>query len=167
MLPSPSLGPPLLSASWSPPLPCGIGLGGCAAGGLDGGAAAGWLDGAGWLAALCLCGFLACSCGLCGFAAGLVDCAAGWVAVPAGELDGAAAACGCRLGADDGLAVEQPATRMPVKATAASNRASVGDMQRSSPSMRSRGRRRGLMGLAVTLALMGHGQAFSLTTAAG
>ena len=147
----------MLSASWSPPLPCGIGLGGCAAGGLDGGAAAGWVDGAGWLAALCLCGF----------AADLVDCAAGWVAVPAGELDGAAAACGCRLGADDGLAVEQPATRMPVKATAASNRASVGDMQRSSPSMRSRGRRRGLMGLAVTLALMGHGQAFSLTTAAG
>src|SRR5215475_3420656 len=26
MLPSPSPGPPLLSASWSPPLPCGIGL---------------------------------------------------------------------------------------------------------------------------------------------
>jgi hypothetical protein len=26
MLPSPSLGPPLLSPSWSPPLPCGIGL---------------------------------------------------------------------------------------------------------------------------------------------
>src|SRR6516164_5238270 len=26
MLPSPSLGPPLLSASWSPPLPCGMGL---------------------------------------------------------------------------------------------------------------------------------------------
>jgi len=24
MLPSPSLGPPLLSLSWSPPLPCGI-----------------------------------------------------------------------------------------------------------------------------------------------
>jgi hypothetical protein len=24
MLPSPSLGPPLLSASWSPPLPCGM-----------------------------------------------------------------------------------------------------------------------------------------------
>jgi hypothetical protein len=26
MLPSPSLGPPLLSASWSPPLPCGMGF---------------------------------------------------------------------------------------------------------------------------------------------
>jgi len=26
MLPSPSLGPPLLSASWSPPLPCGMPL---------------------------------------------------------------------------------------------------------------------------------------------
>src|SRR6516162_1105946 len=26
MLPSPSLGPPLLSGSWSPPLPCGIGF---------------------------------------------------------------------------------------------------------------------------------------------
>jgi len=106
-------------------------LGGCAAGGLDGGAAAGGLDGAGWLAALCLCGFLACLCGLCGLVAGLVDCAAGWVAVPAGELEGAA--CGCRVGADDGLAVEQPATRMPAKATAASNRASVGDMQRFLP----------------------------------
>jgi len=30
-----------------------------------------------------------------------------------------------------------------------------------------RSRRPRLMGLAVTLALMGHGQAFSLTTAAG
>ena len=28
MLPSPSLGPPLLSGSWSPPLPCGMGLAG-------------------------------------------------------------------------------------------------------------------------------------------
>src|SRR5262249_47318916 len=29
MFPSPSLGPPLLSASWSPALPCGIGLAAC------------------------------------------------------------------------------------------------------------------------------------------
>jgi hypothetical protein len=36
MLPSPSLGPPLLSPSWSPPLFCGIGFGG---GGGGGGAA--------------------------------------------------------------------------------------------------------------------------------
>src|SRR5215467_8739621 len=38
MLPSPSLGPPLLSASWSPPLPCGMGLAGWA-GAVAGGAA--------------------------------------------------------------------------------------------------------------------------------
>jgi hypothetical protein len=52
MLPSPSLGPPLLSASWSPPLPCGMGLpvwagavaggaGGVLAGGAGGAACAG------------------------------------------------------------------------------------------------------------------------------
>jgi hypothetical protein len=37
MLPSPSLGPPLLSASWSPPLPCGMGFAGWA-GAVAGGA---------------------------------------------------------------------------------------------------------------------------------
>ena len=50
MLPSPSLGPPLLSASWSPPLPCGIGLAvgaGEVAGGAGGGVAAAG-GGAGW-----------------------------------------------------------------------------------------------------------------------
>src|SRR6266487_427401 len=38
MLPSPSLGPPLLSASWSPPLPCGMGLAAGAGAVLAGGA---------------------------------------------------------------------------------------------------------------------------------
>ena len=58
------------------------------------GCAAGWLDGgaAGWLAALCRCGFLAC---LCGVVAGLVECAACGVAGAAGEREGVATACGC------------------------------------------------------------------------
>src|SRR5580693_3929936 len=47
MSPSPSLKPPLLSASWSPPLPCGIigGAGGGASigGGGGGGGGAGWM----------------------------------------------------------------------------------------------------------------------------
>src|SRR5215469_6549155 len=51
MLPSPSLGPPLLSASWSPPLPCGIGFdggaGGCVVGGAGGGGVLRLCDGFG------------------------------------------------------------------------------------------------------------------------
>src|SRR5580698_1399936 len=52
MLPSPSLGPPLLSESWSPPSPCWMGFGGgagvVAAGGGDAG---GWVVGGagGWV----------------------------------------------------------------------------------------------------------------------
>src|SRR5690242_2768955 len=49
MLPSPSLGPPLLSPSWSPPLPCGMGLAvwaGAVAGGAAGVVTAAWLGGA-------------------------------------------------------------------------------------------------------------------------
>src|SRR5215470_8661319 len=41
MLPSPSLGPPLLSGSWSPPLPCGIGFVVAAGAVTDGAGAAG------------------------------------------------------------------------------------------------------------------------------
>src|SRR6185437_5552206 len=49
MLPSPSLGPPLLSASWSPPLPCWMGFAvwaGVMAGGAAGVVTAAWLGGA-------------------------------------------------------------------------------------------------------------------------
>jgi hypothetical protein len=45
MLPSPSLGPPLLSASWSPPLFCGMGFA-VWAGAVDGGGG-GVVDGGG------------------------------------------------------------------------------------------------------------------------
>src|SRR5882724_10525951 len=51
MLPSPSLGPPLLSASWSPPLSCGMGFAvwaGAVAGGAAGVVTAAWLGGASW-----------------------------------------------------------------------------------------------------------------------
>src|SRR5690242_8000558 len=51
MVPSPSLGPPLLSASWSPPLPCGMGSAvwaGAVAGGAAGVVTAAWLGGAVW-----------------------------------------------------------------------------------------------------------------------
>src|SRR6476646_9729674 len=51
MLPSPSLGPPLLSASWSPPLSCGMGFAvwaGAMAGGAAGVVTAAWLGGALW-----------------------------------------------------------------------------------------------------------------------
>src|SRR6185312_7642205 len=51
MLPSPSLGPPLLSPSWSPPLPCWMGFAGWAgavAGGAAGVVTAAWLGGALW-----------------------------------------------------------------------------------------------------------------------
>src|SRR5258705_10659679 len=51
MLPSPSLGPPLLSASWSPPLFCGMGFAvwaGAVAGGAAGVVTAAWLGGALW-----------------------------------------------------------------------------------------------------------------------
>src|SRR6185312_7840399 len=51
MLPSPSLGPPLLSPSWSPPLPCWMGFAvwaGAVAGGAAGDVTAAWLGGALW-----------------------------------------------------------------------------------------------------------------------
>src|SRR6185437_13933548 len=47
MLPSPSLGPPLLSPSWSPPLPCWMGFA-VWAGGAAGDVTAAWLGGALW-----------------------------------------------------------------------------------------------------------------------
>ena len=47
MLPSPSLGPPLLSASWSPPLPCGMGLAGWVGAMVGGGGAGAVAGGAG------------------------------------------------------------------------------------------------------------------------
>src|SRR6516162_4268585 len=53
MLPSPSLGPPLLSASWSPPLPCGIGFGGCVVGGGGGGWVVGTAGGDGGVLRRC------------------------------------------------------------------------------------------------------------------
>lgn len=107
-------------------MPCGIGLGGCATGWVAGGA--GWVaGGAGCVADLCLWCFFAC---LCGFVAGLVDRAACGVAGAAVELEGTAAACGCRAGAGAGPAVEQPATSTPRKAMAASDRVIVDDMQR-------------------------------------
>lgn len=93
MLPSPSLGPPLLSASWSPPLPCGIELVGDGGGGGGGGGGADDVGG----------GF--------GFGLGFALCIGVWVG-GAGDVDGCAAAevvwC-CLAAGCDALEDEQPA----------------------------------------------------------
>src|SRR5580700_8535824 len=107
MLPSPSLGPPLLSGSWSPPLPCGMGLAGGAgavvagAGAVVAGAGAvGEGGGGGVVTGACV---------------GAEWC--GWAAAA-----GLAAAC-CAV-----AAVPQPAARTASSAAPAADRMKVGDM---------------------------------------
>src|SRR6516162_876865 len=107
MLPSPSLGPPLLSASWSPPLPCGMGLAVWAgavtdgAAGADGGAVTVAGTGGDW--SLCA-GAVGC---------GPAECAA-VVGLAAGECAAAA--------------LPQPAASTASRANPAADRTKVNDM---------------------------------------
>src|SRR5215471_2286051 len=104
MLPSPSLGPPLLSASWSPPLPCGMGLAGWAgavAGGAAGVLAAGCIGRAWWWWWCAAAGLAAAEC------------------VPAAGLGAEECAA---------AAVPQPAASTASSASPAAGRARVNDM---------------------------------------
>src|ERR1700733_979751 len=109
MLPSPSLGPPLLSASWSPPLPCGIALDD---GGGGGGGGALLVGGAAGGAGGCVLG-------------------AGWVFGVAAGLD--AGTVLCVAGACVVLAAEQPAASTPSSATTMSDLLSCGGIIQAPP----------------------------------
>lgn len=122
MLPSPSSGPPLLSASWSPPLPCGIELVGEGEGGGGGGGGGGGADdggGGGGGGGLGLgFGF--------GFGFGVGDGGGGGV----DDVDGCAAgdALWCGLTAGWVALDEQPATSIASMARPTSDRVSMADM---------------------------------------
>jgi hypothetical protein len=89
MLPSPSLGPPLLSASWSPPFPCGIGFGGGGGGWVAGG-------GGGWVAGGGGGGGVLRLCDRFGLGVGVIECVGVLVELVLGS-DGATTGDTCRL----------------------------------------------------------------------
>lgn len=117
MLPSPSLGPPLLSASWSPPLPCGIELVDDGGGGGGGGGAGDVGGGAGAVVGL-------------GFGLGFGLCVGVRVG-DADDVDGCAAGdvvwC-CLAAGCDALDDEQPAASIASRARPTSDRLSMDDI---------------------------------------
>ena len=87
MLPSPSFGPPTLSGSASPPLPCGIPASGFAFAAFSGGRVAAFGGAGGAAAGVVATGAFAGATGAFAGAAGVVFAAAAWgAAVPADAL---------------------------------------------------------------------------------